>query len=229
MEVGCLHFIAISDFEGEMRKGIGRMEKESEVEDGRGMVAWLQRIGWSNDPARRGFHWSGTPKLVVARSGLRQRGAPMRNTEPLSSFLPVPVELTGNSSYDPSLPLASQQVLRVCKKSVDMLHEFCAQKRPELQRTEAQALAAASTGGIEQAVDAEETAEVAAEGENAAQSSSNEESASSDDSSSDDEEDDTAACVSGKRGRDVAVEDAAEAEQAHERPRRNCMAVARYA
>eukprot|EP00965_Chrysotila_dentata_P009200 299651-Pleurochrysis_carterae.AAC.1 len=82
------------------------------------MVAWLQRKGWSNDPARAGFLWKGSPHLTVARGGLRQRGAPLRSTEPLSSFLPLNVELTGTSTYDPSLSLSdSRQKLRLCKKS----------------------------------------------------------------------------------------------------------------
>eukprot|EP00965_Chrysotila_dentata_P086517 2855744-Pleurochrysis_carterae.AAC.1 len=61
------------------------------------MVAWLQRSTWSNDPDRPGFKWSGTPMLVAARHGVRGRGAHMRNTEPLSSFLSLPVKLTGSS------------------------------------------------------------------------------------------------------------------------------------
>eukprot|EP00965_Chrysotila_dentata_P139124 4600592-Pleurochrysis_carterae.AAC.1 len=61
-----------------MRVGVGRKELESGVEEGRALVAWLQRVY----PARRGFLWSGSPTLVVARQRLRQRGAAMRNTEP---------------------------------------------------------------------------------------------------------------------------------------------------
>eukprot|EP00965_Chrysotila_dentata_P206569 6183608-Pleurochrysis_carterae.AAC.4 len=94
VERGSSYFIAIPDFEGELRVGIGRREDENGVEADRVLVAWLQRTGWSNDPGRRDFRWSGTPKLVVARRGLLQRAAPMRNPEPLSSFLPVPVKLT---------------------------------------------------------------------------------------------------------------------------------------
>eukprot|EP00965_Chrysotila_dentata_P257123 6212775-Pleurochrysis_carterae.AAC.1 len=140
VEMGRLYFISIPDFEGELRVGVGRREQESGVEMDRGMVAWLQRYGWSNNPAKRGFSWAAAPQFVVARSGLRQRGAPMRNTEPLSSFLPVPVTLTSTSTYNPSLPLTDpQQKIRVCKQSVDSLKEFCRQKCPELIRTAAQA------------------------------------------------------------------------------------------
>eukprot|EP00965_Chrysotila_dentata_P144337 4767894-Pleurochrysis_carterae.AAC.1 len=111
------------------------------------MVAWLQRVGWSNDPARRGFLWSGSPTLVVARQGFRQRGAPMRNTEPVAAFLPLQVALTDSSIYSPLLPLGdSQQSLRLNKKSVDALREFCRQKRPELLRTKQQAIDAAHGG-----------------------------------------------------------------------------------
>eukprot|EP00965_Chrysotila_dentata_P149108 4924634-Pleurochrysis_carterae.AAC.1 len=82
------------------------------------MVAWLQRKGWSNDPGRAGFLWKGSPRLTVAKGDHRQRGAPLRSTESLSSFLPLNVELTRTSTYDSSLSLSdSRQKLRLCKKS----------------------------------------------------------------------------------------------------------------
>eukprot|EP00965_Chrysotila_dentata_P026782 888784-Pleurochrysis_carterae.AAC.1 len=85
-----LYFVILPEFEGELRVGIGRPEPEEGVEEGR-------RSTWSNDPDRPGFKWSGTPMLVAARHGVRGRGAHMRNTEPLSSFLSLPVKLTGSS------------------------------------------------------------------------------------------------------------------------------------
>eukprot|EP00965_Chrysotila_dentata_P117490 3882786-Pleurochrysis_carterae.AAC.1 len=238
VEAGQLYFVAISEFEGEMRVGIGRKELEPGVEDGRAMVAWLQRSGWSNDPARRGFKWSGTPKLVVARRGLRQRGAAMRNTEPLSQFPPLSVTLSGNSSYYPDLPLSdSQQSLRLTKQSVDALREFCRQKRPELLRTAEEASATAAASRDERScrktstsmdLDLEAGTAAAAEAADEAGATSDEPSLS--DSSENDDSSDAAEVTPSSRKRDRDDADCGtEQIPKSSRPRRVRSAVVRFA
>eukprot|EP00965_Chrysotila_dentata_P170361 5623072-Pleurochrysis_carterae.AAC.1 len=55
-----------------MRVGLGRPERESDAE-GTVVVSWLQRRGWSNDPANSGFMWSGSRSFDAA-IGERGRG-----------------------------------------------------------------------------------------------------------------------------------------------------------
>eukprot|EP00965_Chrysotila_dentata_P096784 3198746-Pleurochrysis_carterae.AAC.1 len=49
---GELYLIAIPEFEGELRVGLGRAEAVdgTEAEAGGRRVSWLSRRGWSNDP-----------------------------------------------------------------------------------------------------------------------------------------------------------------------------------
>eukprot|EP00965_Chrysotila_dentata_P234452 6200183-Pleurochrysis_carterae.AAC.1 len=64
------------------------------------------------------------------------RGAQIQSTEPLSEFLAVPVELTDSSEHFPELPLVdSKQKIRLRKRCVQTLREFCVSRKSELLRT----------------------------------------------------------------------------------------------
>eukprot|EP00965_Chrysotila_dentata_P250115 6209261-Pleurochrysis_carterae.AAC.2 len=142
---GGLYFIEIPLFEGEMRIGVGRPERDGN-ENGTVVVSWLQRRGWSNDPAAPGFMWSGTLSFDAA-VGEKGRGV-LHSCEPLDAFLPVPVELTELSAHRDKRPLNHKsQKLRIPKKCVDKLRAYCALKCPDLLRTPAEAAASSQIAG----------------------------------------------------------------------------------
>eukprot|EP00965_Chrysotila_dentata_P166095 5484082-Pleurochrysis_carterae.AAC.1 len=70
---GDLYFIELPKFEGEMRVGIGRPERDGD-EEGTIVVSWLQRRGWSNDPASPGLLWSGSLSFDAPAIGASGRG-----------------------------------------------------------------------------------------------------------------------------------------------------------
>ena len=128
-----MYFIALCDPEGEYRVGIGRVTKcicaDSDRPDG-AEVEWLARKGWSADAAQKGFRWGANPVFQPSRV----RGQIQESTEPQTSFLPIPVELTQGSTYDASKKLTDkcQSMTKLTKACVNTLHEFCTTKRPEL-------------------------------------------------------------------------------------------------
>eukprot|EP00965_Chrysotila_dentata_P054978 1825020-Pleurochrysis_carterae.AAC.5 len=77
--VGRLYFIEISMFEGELRVEVGRPERDGN-DEGTVLVSWLQRRGWSDNPAHPGFLWSGSPSFDAA-AGASGRGV-MQSSEP---------------------------------------------------------------------------------------------------------------------------------------------------
>eukprot|EP00965_Chrysotila_dentata_P109679 3624640-Pleurochrysis_carterae.AAC.1 len=69
-----------------MRVGLGRPERDGD-DRGTVIVSWLQRRGWSNDPADPGFMWSGTLSFDAA---VKENGrGVLQCCEPLNAFLPV--------------------------------------------------------------------------------------------------------------------------------------------
>eukprot|EP00965_Chrysotila_dentata_P082660 2727783-Pleurochrysis_carterae.AAC.2 len=151
IEVGQLFFIVLTNFEGEMCIGLGRVEEKGE--GGKAMkVAWLARPGWSNNPSQKAaFFWEQTPLFRAARTGHRDSGQQITSTEPQAAFLPVPVELTSQSAtYDPKLALLhpeQQKNIRIRKQYITTLRAFCAAKWPTLIYTAEQA-AADSSGSL---------------------------------------------------------------------------------
>eukprot|EP00965_Chrysotila_dentata_P080212 2646255-Pleurochrysis_carterae.AAC.1 len=71
VQPGCLYFIVLPKFEGEICVGVGRMEEKPGC--GELMkVAWLARLGWSNTPSNKAaFFWEATPNFRAARTGFR--------------------------------------------------------------------------------------------------------------------------------------------------------------
>ena len=124
-----LYFIALCAPEGEYRVGIGRVTR-CIPGGGGGEVEWLARKGWSANAAHAGFRWGANP---VFQASLDERRRIQESTEPQTSFLPIPVELTQGSTYDASKRLTDKcQSIKLTKACVNTLHEFCTTKRSEL-------------------------------------------------------------------------------------------------
>eukprot|EP00965_Chrysotila_dentata_P140744 4652889-Pleurochrysis_carterae.AAC.2 len=141
VHVGGLYFFELPDFEGKMRVGVGRPERNGE-EEGAAVVSWLARRGWSNDPGSAGFSWAGALSFDAA-SGQSGRGM-LQSVEPIDAVLPISVALTDSSSYDDRKPV-NHRLQKVClfKRCVDQLHAYCEAKSPNLLRSSAQARATA--------------------------------------------------------------------------------------
>eukprot|EP00965_Chrysotila_dentata_P127101 4203868-Pleurochrysis_carterae.AAC.5 len=149
---GQLYLIALENFEGEFRVGLGRADDAVCPKSGGRHVSWLARRNWSNDPDSGGFEWPDNPTFDAAREVDGRRLC--QSIEPLNSFLPLPVQLTSAANYEPGLPLTHRrQSIRLLKTCISQLREFCAMKRPDLLRTRAQVsqeecAAASSTASV---------------------------------------------------------------------------------
>ena len=159
-----LFFIKLGHFEGEFKVGLCLIDSLDDY--GAVKVSWYERFKWQKQRT-----WPANPRFVP----FKKAGRFCTTVEDVDVILPVPV-LTVPSSKLPSGSSIAKSHIKLTKRCVEQLRDFCKSRREDLIKECGQASAREESAGEESAGE-ESTGEESAGEESAGEVSADEESA----------------------------------------------------